>query len=553
MTGAYQPPVFSAPIDLDLSRNEGRPTVTSIDLDPEDLAMATSRYPDTARLTRSVAARHGLPTGRVLVTAGGDDALFRCLLSSAGRAVVATTPTFEMVRRYTAQLETPLIEVPWWDGAFPVDGFLAEAAGSPGMAVVVSPNNPTGNVVSRAGLRKVADVYSLVVLDAAYAEFADDDLTEAALEMGNVVVIRTLSKAFGLAGLRVGYLLGAEEVVRRLAGFGSPYSMSALSSALAAEALETRVGEAVAFAAAVSDRRRRLIALLDELGSAPLPSQGNFVLATDVDPSWLVPAAASLGIGLRSFPDRPELARCVRITVPASDADFSRLEETLRSVLAPQALLFDMDGVLADVRDSFRAAIVATAAQFGVSVTEADIATAKARGNASDDWELTRSLCSSAGVDVPFETVQERFEDIYQGTNGRDGVKTRERLLIAPDVLESWSSRYPLGVVTARPRRDADEFLDRFGIGRFFSTVVTREDAPSKPDPAPVRLALSRLGVDRSWMFGDTVDDLTAARGAGVVPIGVIVPGDDRSALDACARVVASVDEIEEVLNATQS
>ncbi|HEX6300995.1 MAG TPA: aminotransferase class I/II-fold pyridoxal phosphate-dependent enzyme [Acidimicrobiia bacterium] len=553
MNDAYQPPIFGAPIDLDLSRNEGLPTVTTIDLDPQDLAAATSRYPDTTRLAEAVAARHGLTVDRVLVTAGGDDALFRCLIASAGRAVVATTPTFEMVRRYAAQLETPLIEVPWWDGDFPVDGFLTEAASSPGLAVLVSPNNPTGNVVTQADLRKVSDAYPLVVLDAAYEEFAVDGLTAAALEMVNVVVIRTLSKAFGLAGLRVGYLLSSPGTVRRLAGFGSPYAMSALSAALATDALSTKLADAENFAVGVTERRERLIALLDELGCEPLPSQGNFVLATAVDPSWVVPAAASLGIGLRSFADRPELARCVRITVPATENDFVRLETTLRSVLAPRALLFDMDGVLADVKDSFRAAIVATAATFGVTVSESDIAAAKARGNASDDWELTRDLCASAGVDIPLESVRERFEMLYQGGDGRDGLKMRERLLVTSDVLASWSKRFLLGIVTARPRKDAAEFLARFEIGSFFSTVVTREDAASKPDPEPVRLALSRLGVDRGWMFGDTVDDLSAARRAGVVPIGVALPGDDRSALAGSARVVDSVDEIEEVLNATKS
>lgn len=552
MSAAYQPPTFAAPIDLDLSRNEGRPTVTTIGLDPEGLAAATSRYPDTTRLAAAVADRHGLNPDRVLVTAGGDDALFRCLIASAGQAVVATNPTFEMVRRYAGQLETPLIEVPWWDGDFPVDGFLTEAAGSPGLAVLVSPNNPTGNVATQADLRKVSDAYPLVVLDAAYEEFADHGLTASALEMGNVVVIRTLSKAFGLAGLRVGYLLGPPDMVRRLAGFGSPYSVSALSAALATDALSSKLADARDFAADVTERRDRLIALLDELGCGPLPSQGNFVLATDVDPDWLVPACASLGIGLRGFADRTELARCVRITVPASERDFVRLETTLRSVLAPHALLFDMDGVLAEVKESFRAAIVATAATFGVTVDEGDIAAAKARGNASDDWELTRGLCASAGVDVPFETVRERFEMFYQGRNGRDGLKMRERLLVTSEALASWSKRFSLGIVTARPRKDAVEFLNRFEIGGFFSTVVAREDAASKPDPAPVRLALSRLGVERAWMFGDTVDDLTAARRAGVVPIGVAVPGDDRSALAASARVVESVDEIEEVLNATK-
>jgi histidinol-phosphate aminotransferase len=551
MSGGYQPPSFTAPIDLDLSRNEGKPTVTSIGLSDADIAAATSRYPDTAKLTEAVAQRHHIAADRVLVTAGGDDALFRCFLASAGRAVVATTPTFEMVRRYAKQLETPLIELPWWDGDFPVDGFLAEAAGKPAMAVVVSPNNPTGNVAGVADLRKVSDEYTLVVLDAAYAEFADEDPTEAALDMGNVVVIRTLSKVFGLAGLRVGYLLGSPEIVRRLATYGSPYSLSGLSAALASEALRKQANSAAEFAAGVALRRRRLFDLLHELGCDPLPSQGNFVLATNVDPGWLVPAAASLGIGLRRFGDRPELARCVRITVPGSDGDFDRLERTLRTVLAPEALLFDMDGVLADVGESFRASIVETAARFGVTVGERDIAAAKARGNASDDWVLTRGLCAAAGVDVSFETVRDTFERIYQGENGSDGLKAREGLLISPTLLESWSNRLPLGIVTARPRADAVEFLDRFDIGRFFSAIVTREDAPSKPDPAPVRLALSRLGVERSWMFGDTVDDVDAAREAGVLPIGVAVSGDDRSALAASARIVDKVEQLEEVLDET--
>jgi HAD superfamily hydrolase (TIGR01548 family) len=242
----------------------------------------------------------------------------------------------------------------------------------------------------------------------------------------------------------------------------------------------------------------------------------------------------------------------VRITVPGDDDDFDRLETTLRTVLAPQAVLFDMDGVLADVRESYRASIVETAARFGVTVSDQDIAAAKARGNASDDWELTRGLCSAAGADVSFETVRDTFERIYQGENGSIGLKSREDLLIAPQLLESWSARMPLGVVTARPKADAVEFLDRFHIGRFFGAIVTREDAPSKPDPAPVRLALTRLGVERSWMIGDTVDDISAAREAGVLPIGVAVPGDDRSALAGSARIVEKVEELEEVLHATK-
>jgi HAD superfamily hydrolase (TIGR01548 family) len=191
---------------------------------------------------------------------------------------------------------------------------------------------------------------------------------------------------------------------------------------------------------------------------------------------------------------------------------------------------------------------VATAARFGVFVDPADIADAKARGDASDDWELTRRLCATAGVDVGLDEVRECFETLYQGVEGMGGLKEEERLTVDTSLLEEWAGRFPLAIVTARPRKDAIEFCDRFGIGGLFETIVTREDSPPKPDPAPVRLAMERLGVDRAWMVGDTVDDLMAARAAGVVPIAVATPGEERGHLGLAARVLTCVDEIEEVL-----
>lgn len=550
MSDIYRPPTFAAPIDLDLSRNEGRATVTGISLDPREAAELTSRYPDTSHLRSVLAERNNVRETEVLVTAGGDDALFRCFLATAGGNVVATTPSFEMIRRYADQARSALTECPWWLGDFPVDDFIDSRAD---MAVIVSPNNPTGSVVTQADLRKVASEVDLVVLDAAYTEFADEDLTPSAFELGNVVVVRSLSKAFGLAGLRVGYLIGPEDLVAWISGFGSPYSLSALSAALAADLLE-QVGDASAgYVANVGTERARLIDLLDELGCSPLPSQANFVLATTVDADWLVSAAASLGIGLRGFDGRPDLDRCVRIGLPGEDHSFARLQSTLRAVLGPEALLFDMDGVLADVRESFRRAIVETAALFGVDVTVGEIAATKAAGNASDDWELTRSLCASAGVDVTLEEVRERFEQVYHGDGTQPGLKANESLLVDPANLERWARQFSLGIVTARPRRDAIEFLERFDITGFFSAVVTREDAPSKPDPAPVCLALERLGVSWAWMCGDTVDDVRSAAAAGVVPIGVAVPGDDAQALSGAARILESVNQIQEVLDVTRS
>jgi histidinol-phosphate aminotransferase len=548
----YRPPMFSAPIDLDLSKNEGRPgpaARAALNAGTED---RVSRYPDTSLLRRTLADRFGVEIDRVLVTAGGDDALFRCFLSTAGGQVVATNPSFEMIRLYAGQTGSTLEEVEWWDGDFPTAEFLLAGENGGDLGLIVSPNNPTGSVATGEDLARVAAGFDLVVLDAAYTEFADEDLTAVALELDNVVTVRTMSKAFGLAGLRVGCLIGAPRAIERIAAFGNPYPVSAVSAGIAVEALTDLVAMED-YVDRVRTERKELTDFLDSAGARPLPSQANFVLARFVNADWVTAVAASLGVGLRVFPDRPDLDGFVRISLPGDDSDFQRLVSSLERALDPEAIIFDLDGVIADVSGSYRAAIVETAASFGVEVTSEMIGTAKAAGNANDDWDLTRRLCFAAGADVPLQMVKDRFERLYQGDGSDPGLKSEERPLLDRDTLADLARRLPLGIVTGRPSADAYEFLDRFDLGGFFSAVVTREEAPMKPDPGPIRLALARLGVDRAWLVGDTRDDLLAARAAGVVPIGVVAPGDDparsQDALSDAALVLRTTAQIMEVLD----
>jgi HAD superfamily hydrolase (TIGR01548 family) len=358
-----------------------------------------------------------------------------------------------------------------------------------------------------------------------------------------------------MAGLRVGYLLGAPGAIATLAGFGSPYPVSGVSVSLAERALDSDGSAMGRFVAMVLEQRERLAETLVELGVAPLPSQANFVLARVPDPELVVRGCASLGVGIRGFADRPELDGWVRVSLPGDPTAFDRLVGTLRVVLAPEALLFDLDGVLADVAASYNGAIVATAAEFGVEAAMADIVAEYAAGGANDDREITRRICARAGVDVPIDRITERFQAIYHGSEDRPGLKETERLLIDPGALDRLAARLPLGIVTGRPRAEAEDFLDRFGIADRFGVVVTGDDGPLKPDPAPVRLAVERLGVDRAWMVGDTPDDLAAAAGAGVMPLGVAPPGAardrHREILAGAARVLDQTGQIEEVLDAT--
>jgi HAD superfamily hydrolase (TIGR01548 family) len=217
----------------------------------------------------------------------------------------------------------------------------------------------------------------------------------------------------------------------------------------------------------------------------------------------------------------------------------------------PESILLDMDDTMIDVTRSYRQATIATVAAFGKAVTLEDITETKAAGGANDDWELTHRLLVRRGVDVPLAEVIRVFESLYQGEDGRPGMKERETLLVEPAMLERWSRVCKLGIVTGRPRSDAEWFLDRHGIRHLFRAVVTMDDGPMKPDPAPVRKALEDLGSKDGWMVGDTPDDVRAAVAAGIVAIGVIAPADDpgiaRAALSGAGawRVVERLPEID--------
>jgi phosphoglycolate phosphatase-like HAD superfamily hydrolase len=161
--------------------------------------------------------------------------------------------------------------------------------------------------------------------------------------------VRTFSKAFGLAGLRVGYAVGAPRVIGWLRAVGSPFTCGTASRRAAQLRLRTGGPEVAAFVARVAREREELSESLRTLGLEPLPSAGNFVYVRGVDPTWLCDALRGLGIAVRGFADG------VRITMPAEENAFARLQKAIAAAVAPEALLLDLDGVLADVEG--RAAI----------------------------------------------------------------------------------------------------------------------------------------------------------------------------------------------------
>lgn len=555
----YMPPPMTPLIDLPLAGTE-RPVLTADMRAFEHRVNADilSHYPDKRSLEVLLASQLGVAPEQLLVSAGADEILDRACraMLCQGRNLVTCVPTFEMTMHYAELCGASLRTLPWLTGAYPVDAVLDAIDGDTGIVAITTPNNPTGLTVGLGDIQKISKAapHALIVVDMAYGEYAERDITAGVLALPNTLLARTLSKAWGMPGLRLGYAAAKPQVITWLRTAGGPYTVARASLAVAHARLQTGEGDMRVHVERIQYERRALDASLKELGAAVAPSQANFVLAQFARPEWLTDGLRSLGISVREFPHDASLKTMRRITCPGDDAAFERLRIALAAVLAPRAILFDMDGVLADVSRSFRQAVLDTALEFGVTLTLADVAAAKARGGANNDWQVSQRLLADRDVHVTLEQVTTVFERLYQGTEHKPGLRSTETLLCSRALLEDLSKRFPLAVVTGRPHRDAARFLQEHGLGGLFKVVICMEDAPLKPDPAPVRLALTRLGVQSAWMVGDTPDDIRAARGANVVPMGIVAPGDDdeRTSLvlqrAGAARVVRGLEELVELL-----
>jgi histidinol-phosphate aminotransferase len=523
-------PVRSGTLKLDGNEGSLPDPELLASLAGEDPAILRA-YPDARELEVEIADSLGVEPGRVVVTAGADDALdrtFRAFLRP-GRSAVLPVPTFEMMYRFAAATGGEVKTVPWGD-TFPVEGIIQALHSDVALVAIVSPNNPTGLIIAPHELERLSEAapHSVILLDHVYADYADRDLTEFASELANVVTVRTFSKAWGLAGCRVGYAVASSEIAGVLRNVGNPYPVSSLSLVTARRRFREGGKGREEHVRAVKEAREKLAAMLTGLGAEPPPSQGNFLFADfGTRATFVHRALASLGIRVRRFPHRPEVASGLRITVPEREGDLERLGSGLRTTLNPDALLFDLDGVLADVEGSYRRCVLETVESFGGKMSRAELERAVQAGEANNDWVLTRRILAGEGIDVSLEEVTSRFQERYLGTPEQPGLRASENLLIAPEFLIRLASRYPLGIVTGRPREEAAWFLERQGIADLFRVVVCMEDAPLKPDPAPVRLALTRLGLQTAWFLGDTPDDVRAATAADALPLGVVAPGDD--------------------------
>ena len=277
-----------------------------------------ARYPTTysRELREAIAGYVGVNGDEVMVGCGSDELLgcaFRAL-GNPGDRVAYMDPTFVMARVFAQTNSLLPAAVPLTvDHDADADALLATEAP---LTYLCTPNNPTGGMIARPVLEHfLARAPGVVLVDEAYAEFAGTNAARTAPAHGRTLVFRTFSKAFGLAGARVGYVVGARPLIAELEKVRGPYTVTALSELAALAAVTADLPWVQGCVQEVRESRDRFAAALREGGFAPLRSAANFVLVpVDDAPAWAA-ALRARDIGVRHFSALPGIGDALRITV----------------------------------------------------------------------------------------------------------------------------------------------------------------------------------------------------------------------------------------------
>ena len=289
-----------------------------------------NRYPDPrpAELTERLTAFYGLKPGELLVTRGSSEAIdvvIRAFCRAGQDSILICPPTFGMYEVYARIQGAGVQQVPLDRDAgyrLPVDAIVQAWLPVTKLVFVCSPNNPTGNRVPDPEISRLCaglDGRGVVVLDAAYQEFAGDDpMLPLLATHGNLIVLRTLSKALSLAGVRCGALIGRRDLVDLLGRVLPPYCFPTTSQEAVLRLLTPEATQELARRRGlILAERERLMAALPGIPDIDRvwPSAANFIFVESRDAARLVARARAAGILLRDFSWDPHLPGGIRITV----------------------------------------------------------------------------------------------------------------------------------------------------------------------------------------------------------------------------------------------
>ena len=331
------------PADAYLSANENPSDVAAEirqEVKRELNKVQFNRYPDPLanELRDMIAEANGLDRDQVLMGNGGDELLFNIALcwGGPGRKFLNMPPTFSVYENNAQLTNTEVVNIPRRDDySIDEEAVLARVAeGDIDYVIVTSPNNPTGDLASDAFVLKLLDATdALVLVDEAYFEFSRGTMRPYLAQHKNLLILRTFSKAFSLAGVRMGYLLGNAEVIREFLKVRQPYSVDSVSQAIARVVYRNRAKFEHGIMQIIDERTRVYQALCEIDGVTAYPSHANYILfhVEGADVVWQ--KLYDQGILVRDFSHAPLMEMCLRVSI-GSPEENDRFLNALREIIA---------------------------------------------------------------------------------------------------------------------------------------------------------------------------------------------------------------------------
>lgn len=202
----------------------------------------------------------------------------------------------------------------------------------------------------------------------------------------------------------------------------------------------------------------------------------------------------------------------------------------------PKILIFDVDGVLIDVKESYwRSGLQTMQHITGKRATWAEFNEWKRQPGNNDDWMMVSRWATAKGFPTTYAQARKAFQPFYWGRDGKPGNVAKEKLVVAPRLIRKWAKHRELNLFTGRTRQEFTYTFEKWPAAESFRKVITMDDARKKPHPEGLRVILGKRDPQSALYLGDNIDDALAAQAAGV-PFMAILP---KAAFDYCQRAKA--------------